>query len=147
VTARSKYLYIFGIFGVVTGLLASVGLNIWAKVAVAGADVGTAASRATEHPIGIAILALPFVGAGVLASEVAVRTSTGKAITFLALLSGVLLWLYYRGHINAEHALAQQKWTAASLEIGLLPFMSVPVLIVAALLAGGLSWKFGKDES
>jgi hypothetical protein len=146
-TARSKYLYIFGMIGILAGLFASVGLNIWARVAVAGTDVATAASRSIEHPGGILILALPFVGAGVLASEVAFRTGTAKATAFLVLLSGALLWLYYRGHVNAEHALAQQKWTAASLEVGLLPFISVPILIVAAVLAGGLAWKFGKDES
>ena len=146
-TARAKYLYVFLAVSAVFGVAAVVTLATWARVAVAGLDVASAASRALEYPWQTAILSLPFLGVGLLASEVAFRSGIAKAVGFLILVSGVLVWLYYRGHFDAARALAQQKWTAASLDIGLLPFISVPVLIVAAIVAGGLSWKFGRDES
>ena len=49
--------------------------------------------------------------------------------------------LYLAGYWAAQQALLAQKWTAAALSVGLLPFKSILVLLLAAIAAGVLFWR------
>jgi TRAP-type C4-dicarboxylate transport system permease small subunit len=57
------------------------------------------------------------------------RTLKSGAVLFVT--GAVVLGLIYlAGHIGAEQAMQQRKWTAAALSVGLIPFYSTPVLFV-----------------
>jgi hypothetical protein len=58
-----------------------------------------------------------------------------------------LLYFYFQGHQGAQLALLDEKWTAAALSIGLLPFfIGVPV-VFAAWGAAALAAKFDPQMS
>ena len=84
----------------------------------------------------------PFIGAEVLAVEVAHHDGHRKASIFLVGVSLALLWLTYEGALGSLHALAQRKWTAAGLSEGFIVIWGSAVLLVGAVLAGGMKWRY-----
>jgi len=53
------------------------------------------------------------------------------AILFWVMLTG----LYAEGYLSAQESLKAHAWTAAALSVGLMPFLSIPIMIVAAFVA------------
>lgn len=93
------------------------------------------------------MLAAPFIGAGVLAAELTKAANLLKGVVCFFVVVTVLGWLYFYGYWSAQHALLERKWTAAALSVGMLPFMSIPVLLVAAIAVGILVWKHEHAEN
>jgi hypothetical protein len=148
---RRTYIYPFVAIAVVAGLLGTVAFQAWARTAIANVDASAsfaaAAASAFENWHATALLTLPFIVAAFLSAEVAYRGGSAKGIVYFVGLTVVLSCVLACAHFSSERALAQHQWTAASISLAFAPIVSVPIVVVAALFAGGLSWRFGKDET
>lgn len=86
---------------------------------------------AMSQPLATLLLALPFVGAELIAVEVerVANRRTAQVVFFLSL--AAVSGIYLAGYWAAQHAAVLRDWRAASLALGLMPFKSLPVLLVA----------------
>ena len=113
-------------------------LEVTARLAIGKQDllpaIGETLYLAMVWPLTPLVLGLPFWGLGTIAAKVGRRSSPRMAV--VALVSGVIMLtaLYCFGHLGAQESVAHRRWTDAALLIGLLPLLSVPVLIVVHLL-------------
>jgi hypothetical protein len=125
-------------------LVSTNGFDILARLLVAHQPFGAALRESGYYtivqPIGTAMLAAPFLVAGLLSAAVARRANLAQASLFFVVVVAILGWIYFLGHWGAQQALLQKKWTAASLSIGLLPFISIPVILVAAIVVVVIAW-------
>ncbi len=118
--------------------LSIVGFNVLARIAVGG-EPGSRALLDTIHtimsqPVASAMLGLPFFLAAILGVEMERLANRRTASTiFLACLAGIVM-IYLAGYWSAQQSLATRSWTAASFTIGLMPFKSLGVLVVGALV-------------
>jgi hypothetical protein len=147
---RARLHALFALLGVVCFIVATTGFDVIARMGVAGEPLRTAVTQSLHYmftqPIGTLMLLAPFIGATVLSAEVAKTSNMAIAWIFFGLVAGVLGSLYFFGHWGAQVALEQRQWTAAALSVGMLPFLSIPVLLVAAVGAGVIAWKFPHRE-
>lgn len=138
-------------FSILGYLVVILGFNALAHISVANKAPSTAVvdvlRHAIESPFASVLLFLPFLGTQVLAVEVAVRSGAKRAVPFFLGVAIAIGWLFYYGYSGAQHALLEQKWTAAALATGMPLILSVLVLIVAGVVAGGLNWRYGRDET
>jgi hypothetical protein len=148
---RRRLYLMFGGLSAVCFIVYTLGFEIAARMAVAGESLSLAVSGSGHYmaaqPIGTLMLLAPFVAMAVLSAEVARASNRASAAVFFSALAAALGWLYFSGHWDAQLALAQRKWTAAALSVGLLPFLSVPVLFIAAIAAGLIAWRFRRRET
>ena len=96
------------------------------------------------------VLYAPFAVLALLAASLEAETSRRLGAVFFGVFVCVLGWLYFRAYAYSETALAQRKWTAATLSIGFLVFKSVLVLAVAGgvgFLIKELNSRITEDES
>ncbi len=100
-----------------------------------------------SQPIGSLLLAAPFFGVGVVAANLAKGVSPFQAKVFFVSSAAALTALYLSGYWAAQQALLAQKWTAAALSVGLLPFKSILILLLAAIAAGVLFWRAARAKT
>jgi hypothetical protein len=148
---RGRLYSAFGASSLLCFVVFTLGFDVIARVAVAGQSLPVAAPESMHYmvaqPIGTLMLLAPFIAMAVLSAEVARSSNRVSASVFFCVWAAALGWLYFSGHWDAQIALGQHKWTAAALSVGLLPFMSVPVLLLAAIAAGVIAWKFRRRET
>jgi hypothetical protein len=125
--------------GTAVGFCVTALAATFAKVHVLGTPLLPAAAEAgrdlLSEPLGIAFLAVPFATLAALAPMFALgRPSPGRwAVIGVGVLS--LTLFYFKGFIGSELALEQRKWTAAALSVGLMPFISLLCMLLAAFAA------------
>jgi hypothetical protein len=141
-------------FWAVTGLsflIATNGFDIAARAIVGHEPLASATGQslyyAAIQPVGTLLLLAPFTAIGWLSIRVDRSINGVVAAAFFLGFIAVLGWLYFRGYWAAQHALLQERWTAAALSVGLLGFRSIPIVLGAALLAGILTWRWGRRET
>ena len=92
--------------------------------------------------VGTILLLAPFVAVAVICAGVERRARTRSAAAIFAVATLTLAYFYFTGHLAAQQLLAEERWTAAALSIGLLPFfIGVPVVLVtvcAGAIAAGI---------
>lgn len=98
------------------------------------------------QPIGALFLALPFFVISGLSAELARAFSLQRGFLFFSVVFVCIAYLYCTAYWDAQHALLEGRWTASTLLIGLLPFKSIPVLIIAGLVVGIMFWKLKKSS-
>ena len=94
-----------------------------------------------SKPIGSLLLAAPFLVIGIVAANLAKCVGSFKARVFFVSSVVALGALYLSGYWAAQQALQAHKWTAAALSVGLLPFQSILILVLAAYPAGWMFWR------
>jgi hypothetical protein len=148
---RARLYLLFGGVGAACFVMFTVGFDVIARLTIAGEPVSKALSESLYYkgvqPVGTLMLLAPFVAMAGLSAEVAKTSNVAVASIFFAVLAGVLGWLYFWGYWDAQIAMGQRKWTAAALSVGLVPFFSIPLLIVAAIAAGLIAWRFRRRET
>lgn len=141
----------FGIATALAFLVATNGFDILARVSVGREPFSKAASEsfyyAAIQPIGSLLLLAPFIALAWLSLRVEQKANAVSAWALFVISVSALGWFYFEGYQGAQHAMLQEKWTAAALSVGMLPFTSVPVLLLAALLGGLIVWKWGRRET
>jgi hypothetical protein len=149
--SRRKWHYLLFPVAVAAYGVAIIGFGAAASVEVGKNSWVDATSQVVDFclaaPLASFFLFLPFFGAEVLTVEVAHRHGLARASGLFVIVVGVLMWMFYDGFVQYFSALAQKKWTASSISLVMIIFWSVPLLLVAAIAAGGLKWKFRKGEA
>jgi hypothetical protein len=118
-------------------LIATNGFDIAARIVVVGQPAPYACHQSfyymASQPIASLLLAWPFAALGYLAFCLSQRTDDLKAFLFFTGFWLVLAGMYGVDFVSAQQAMKAAAWTAATLSIGLLPFLSIPVLVVALI--------------
>jgi hypothetical protein len=115
--------------------------DLIARITIAGL---TLAEAAREHlqwlsltVLGVILLFAPFGGIALICGTANKRARTRSAATLFFLSTAVLAYFYFQGFQASQEAMLAQRWTAAALSIGLLPFyVGLPLAAVVAVLAG-----------
>lgn len=136
---------------VVVFVAATVGADVVAMMVIGGQPFAAALHEhlywARVEFVGTVLLLAPFVAVAFVCARVEKKSRTRSALLFFAVAMLALLYFYFHGYLSAERAAQQQKWTAASLSIGLLPFfIGIPV-VLAVIGAGALAAKYDRRMS
>ena len=145
--SRTRLHVTFGGLSLGAYLVATVAFDFIARTMVTGESLGLAASKSVQwlsEPLGALWLLGPFVAATILSAELANASSTKIAGTFFGFLIAALGLLYFSGFWDAQVALREHKWTASALSIGMTPFLSIPILLVAAIASVVIVWRYRK---
>jgi len=126
-------------------LVATIGFEVLASVLQTQAAVIFSLHESIHsffsQPIGSLLLAAPFLVIGIVAANLAKGVGSFQAKVFFVSSVAALGALYLSGYWAAQQALLAQKWTAAALSVGLLPFQSILILVLAAFPAGFMFWR------
>jgi len=125
---------------------ATTGADLFARTSIGGETIANALNDhlyyALVQWLGTLFLLMPFVAVAFICAAVETRARTRSAVAIFGVGMLTLLYFYFVGHQDAQHALLAQRWTAAALSIGLLPFfVGVPVVaaaVVAGVIAAGI---------
>ena len=113
------------------------GLEIVARVGIGGQALARAASEtahyATVQPVGTLMAFAPFAAVAWICASLA-RVSRRRAMLLMTACVAILALLYYGGYADSQRFMQQRAWTAAALAAGLLPFKSIPVVVIALVL-------------
>lgn len=111
------------------------GSDLYARMTIAGEDFGVAVSEhlrwASFTIVGLFFLFTPFAGVAIICSRANRRARTrsiGAIFSFAVLCLG---YFYFDAFQAAQHAMIMERWTAAAMSIGLLPFfIGIPLLLI-----------------
>jgi len=132
-------------------LVATTGADLVARTSIAGEPFSVALREhlywAGVQFVGTMLLLAPFVAVAFVCARVEKKAHSRSVALIFGVAMLALLYFYLQGHQGAQHALLEEKWTAATLSIGLLPFfVGVPV-VLAVIGAGALAAKFHRRMS
>ena len=117
-------------------VVSTAGFTVLARMVLAGEGPLRALldtiHMAMSQPLASVLLAMPFVAAELTAIEIErVANRRIAQVVFFASLAAIAA-IYLAGYWAAQQAAMRRDWAAASLALGLMPFKSLPVLLVAA---------------
>ena len=119
-------------------LVATTGSDVFARVTIGDQTLTKAVSEhfywAGVQLVGTLTLLLPFGFLAVIASWVQDRTKTWMASMLFAIPTLYLIYSYFEGYRASQIALGGEKWTAATLSVGFLPFAATPIVLMAWLV-------------
>jgi uncharacterized membrane protein (DUF485 family) len=136
---------------VVVSLIATTGADLVSRMSIAGEPFAAALRDhlylAGEQFVGTMLLLAPFVIVAFVCAFVEKQARGRSVAVIFAIAMLTLLYFYFQGHQAAQHAFLEEKWTAAALAIGLLPFfIGIPV-ILAVIVAGAFAARFDRRTS
>ena len=141
-------------FGIATALCfiaATNGFDILARTRISQQPFAKAAAESFYYtaiqPIGILLLLAPFIALAWLSVLVEQEANAVAAWFLFVATVSALGWVYFGGYHGAQQAVLEGKRTAAALSVGMLPFTSVPVLLLAALMAVIIILKWRRRET
>lgn len=127
----------FTAFSLVCFAAATFCADVGARVLVAGQTLGQAGAEhvqfAIEAPDATMLLLAPFLILPLISAVLERYADRRSASIHFAVVALALVGLYAAGHFEAQEALLAEKWTAAALAIGLLPFLAFPILLLAVV--------------
>jgi amino acid permease len=132
-------------------LAATTGSDLIARTSIAGEPIAAALREhlyyAGVQIVGTIFLLAPFAAVAWVCSRAEKQARIRSVSAIFAVAMFALLYFYFQGHQDAQHAVLEKKWTAAALSIGLLPFfIGVPV-VLASWGAAALAAKFDRRLS
>jgi hypothetical protein len=132
-------------------LAATTGADLIARTTIAGEPFDVALGEHLYYAgvqfVGTLLLLAPFVAVAFLCNRAEKRARTCGVVFIFVVAMLTLLYFYFDAYQGAERALLAEKWTAAALSIGLLPFfIGAPVVLIVAG-AGALAAKFDRRMS
>lgn len=130
---------------------ATTGADLIARTSIGGEAFASAAREHLHYAVvqlpGTLFLLAPFVVVALICAVPGRRARSRSVIPVFAGAMLTLLYFYYHGHQGSQHALLEDKWTAAALSIGLLPFfIGIPV-VLAVLCLVALATKLDRAPS
>lgn len=135
---RASSIGIFLGLGVGLFVVATFVFDVVARISVGREGFVHAASEhlhyAIVQPVGSFLLLLPFLLLSGLATGIASVKGFDRGMGIFLLGGLCMLFLYFNGYQGSQVAMIDGKWTAAALSVGLLPFMTIPVLLVCLIL-------------
>jgi hypothetical protein len=113
---------------------ATLGSDVLARTSVGGDSLGKAVGEhayyAAVQPIGTAMLLAPFLLLAWMSASLAKRKGFDRGLRVFLLGALLLGFMYFSGYQDSQSYMKQRMWTAATLAIGLLPFKSIPLLLI-----------------
>jgi len=129
----SRYLAFFGV-AAVTFVLVVEGFDVLARVQISGEPLYQTISETMHYslvePIGTLFSFAPFAASAWICGSLA-RVARARAIGLMAACLALFALMYYGGHTDSQRFMQQRMWTAATLAVGLIPFKSIPIVLVA----------------
>ncbi|MBN8842674.1 MAG: hypothetical protein J0H88_05425 [Sphingomonadales bacterium] len=129
-------------------LAATIGSDVVARMSIAGEAFGAALQEhlyyARVQFIGTILLLAPFAAVAFLSARADRQARSRSVALIFAVAMATLLYFYFRGYQGAQYALAEKKWTAAALSVGLLPLFIGPAVVLASLGASALAMRFDR---
>jgi biotin transporter BioY len=115
-------------------ILIDGGFDALARVQVGAQSLPKAVSDTSHYlfvePLGLLLPFAPFAAVAWICGSLA-RISWQRAIGLFAVCMVVFAYMYFVGHSNSQLYMQHRKWTAASLAVGLIPFWSIPIVLIA----------------
>ena len=146
-TFRDRPYPAFFSFAVLLFLAATTGSDLVARTTVGGEGLGKAVAEhfyyAFVQPIGTAMLLAPFVLLGWMSASLAKRHGFDRGLVLFLIGSLLLGIMFFSAYQDSQNYMNKKMWTAATLSIGLLPFKSVPLLLVCL----GVRWFLARKTS
>jgi hypothetical protein len=129
----TRYMAFFGVAAVMYVLIDG-GLDVLARVRVGEQSLSKALTDTSRYlflqPLGLLLSFTPFAAVAWVCCSLA-GISWSRAIGLFAVCMAVFAYMYYVGHSDSQMYMQQRKWTAASLAVGLIPFKSIPIVLIA----------------
>ena len=136
---------------VVTFLAATTGADLYARTTIGGERFATALREhlywAAVQFVGTLLLLAPFVAVAFVCAYVEKRARRRGVLLIFTTAMLTLLYFYFQGHQAAQRAMLAKMWTAATLSIGLLPFLIGVPVVLAAMGAGAVAATFDRRRS
>lgn len=140
----SRYLAFFGV-AVVVFVLVVEGFDILARVQIGGETFTKALSETIHYslvqPVGTLFSFAPFAAIAWICGSLA-KVSRVRATGLMAACLILFAFMYYGGHTDSQRFMHQRMWTAAALAVGLIPYKSIPIVLVAF----GLRFALGRNR-
>jgi hypothetical protein len=122
---------------------ATTGADVIARTSIAGEPFEAALREhlyyAGRDFIRTILLLVPFIAVAFVFACAAKKARSRSVAILFTMAMVALLYFYFQGYLESQHALAEERWTSAALSIVILPFfIGLPVALVslaAALLA------------
>jgi len=109
--------------------------DVLARISIRGQSLELAAREhlyyASIQLPGTAFLSLPYVGLAFIGLPVLRRRGAVAGALFLLCGAALLGGVYGFGYQQSELSMQARHWTAAALTMGMMPILSVPVLLLA----------------
>ena len=119
-------------------LLATTGSDIFTRMTIGNQSFGLALTQhfywAGVQFIGTLLLFLPFGFMAAIGSWIEDNAKRWKGILIFGLPTLYLMYAYFEGYHASKIAELDKRWTAATLDVGFLPFGAVPVVLMAWLI-------------
>ena len=144
-------LKVYLLLAVVVFLAATTGADLIARISIAGEPLTVALREHLYYAgmqfVGTIFLLAPFVAVAFACSRAHKQVRGSSVPLIFAVAMFALLYFYFKGYQGAQQALLEEKWTAAALSVGLLPFfIGIPV-VLASWGAAALAAKFDRRTS
>ena len=109
--------------------------DVMARIAIQGQSLELATREhlyyASVQLPGTAFLSLPYVGMAFIGLPVLRRRGAVAGTLFLLCGAALLGGVYWFGYQQSALSMVARHWTAAALTMGMMPILSVPVLLLA----------------
>ena len=132
----TRYLF-FSTAAIVIFMLIFNGFAVLAQIRIGGKSFAESLNHTVHYsvvqPVGTLISFFPFAAVTWICASLA-KESRGRAIWLMAICLALFALMYYFGQINSQKFMQQHLWTAATLSVGLIPFKSIPIVILAFVL-------------
>ena len=129
-------------------LAATAGADVIARTSIAGETLTSALNKhfywAARQFNGTALLFTPFLVVAFLCGHMEKKTRRRSVVFVFVASMLTLLYFYFQGYQGAQHALLEEKWTAAALSVGLLPIFIGGPVVLAVIGAGALLARFDR---
>jgi hypothetical protein len=125
---------------IVTFIVIVTGSDLIARMTIAGDTFSNALGEhlhwASLTIVGVVMLFVPFGGAALICRAANKRAKTRSAVALFLVALAALGYFYFGGFQASQQAMLDEKWTAATLLIGLLPFfVGLPLLGLVGIAA------------
>lgn len=143
-TSQQKFNFLIFTGGsLALGVIVIVSADTFARITISHESISHAISECFHYlivqPIGTLLLLLPFFVTGAVSAIKSKNRNIRHGYCLLTCGHLPLLLLYFYGYLGSQHALQKHAWTAAALSIGLMPFMSVPLIGIGLLVGTFIS--------
>ena len=131
---RAKRYAAFSAAAIVAFVVIVEGLDVFARVRIGDQSLSEASSETLHYslvePVGTLFSFLPFAAIAWICASLA-RVSRSRAIGIMIACLALFALMYYGGYMDSQKYMLQRMWTAATLAVGLIPFKSIPIVLVA----------------
>ncbi len=134
---REQPYRLFAVLTIASFLLINFGFEVIARLWF-GRNMLLAAVAETFYysfaqPLGSLFLLAPIALLGWMSASLSVKKTMKLGLILFCAGAIALGLIYFRGHMGSQYAMQKHKWTASALLVGLIPFKSIPVLIVCLI--------------